>query len=210
MSLGLDVGGTRGHWYELTFESVREAIFAHAGIDSLAQVEQFATRCKEAFDRCREEFISIVTVNLENKSDPFLARLKGQIEKLGIGSKFDYARALQPRGQFFSRDSLAISQGFQTPLHMAVFGEVTALLEASRKCGEMAKIVRRAADHLQVRGKYRRERDLVGTNVFLGHGRCPIWKDLKDFYGIAWTCPGMNSIAFQSQESQILSDCPKC
>jgi|ERR1051325_74563 predicted nucleotide-binding protein len=181
LSLGLDVGGSRGRWYELTFESVREAIFARSGIDSLVHVEQFATRCKETFDRCREEFISIVTVNLENKSDPFLARLKDQMEKLRIGSKLDYARALQPRGQFFSRDSLALSQGFQIPPHIAVLGEVTALLEASRQCGEMAKIVSRAADHLQVRGKYRRERQPVGTNVFVGHGRSPVWKDLKDF-----------------------------
>ena len=180
LSLGLDVGGSRGHWYEFTFESVRQAIFERAGVDSFALIEQFATRCEEAFDHGREEFISIITVSLENKSDPFLVRLKDQIEKLKIGSKFDYARALQPRN-FFSRDSLAVSQGIQIPPHMAVLGEVTALLQASSQCGEMARIVARAADHLQVRGKYRHERQSVGTNVFVGHGRSPIWKDLKDF-----------------------------
>lgn len=180
LSLGLDVGGSRGNWYEFTFESVREAIFARAGVDSLVHVEQFGTRCEKAFDHGREEFISLITVSLENKSDPFLARLKGQIEKLKIGSKFDYARALQPRN-FFSRDSLAVSQGIQIPPHMAVLGEVTALLQTSSQCGEMARIVTRAADHLQVRGKYRHERQSVGTNVFVGHGRSPIWKDLKDF-----------------------------
>ena len=41
--------------------------------------------------------------------------------------------------------------------------------------------VRRAASHLQMREEHPQERQVKGTKVFIGHGRSPAWKDLKDF-----------------------------
>lgn len=137
LSLGLDVGGTRGDWHEYTFESVREGIFSRAGIKSLTKAEQLSARARSAFETARELFLSVLTVSLSNKDDSFLYRLKEQVDKMKIGSKFDYARALQPSGKFFTRDTLALTQGFQTPPHLAILGEVTALLEAPKKCGDL-------------------------------------------------------------------------
>jgi hypothetical protein len=59
LSLGIDVGGTRGEWCEYTFDSVRQAIFSLAGVDSLGSAERLAVRSKEAFDYCQEEFMSL-------------------------------------------------------------------------------------------------------------------------------------------------------
>jgi predicted nucleotide-binding protein len=50
--------------------------------------------------------------------------------------------------------------------------------------------LRRAASHLETKGQHRQEKQKIGTNVFIGHGRSTAWKDLKDFIqdrlGLPW------------------------
>jgi predicted nucleotide-binding protein len=180
LSLGLDVGGTRGEWGEYTFEAVRGTIFSRARVDSLKKAEELSACTKSAFEHAREHFLSVMAITLGKNEDEFLTRLKDRVGKIVLNSKFDYVRAVQPRGQFFSRDSLAVSQGLQTPPHIAVLGEITALLEPPKKCAELATILERAATHLRL-GKQNRQQRKPGTKVFLGHGRSPVWKDLKEF-----------------------------
>lgn len=169
-----------GDWAEYAFDGVRDAILSEAGVSSLGALEQFAKQAKEVFQNAREEFLSVAVVSLENRSDAFLSRLKEQVENLKLTSRFDFIRAMQPR-QIMSRDSLAISQGTQTPPHIAVLSEVCALQNPTEKCEELAKIMRRAASHLETKDRHRQEKQHVGTNVFIGHGRSPLWRDLKDF-----------------------------
>ena len=122
--------------------------------------------------------------------DPFLTRLKSQVEGLKLTSKFDYARAVQPRGQFMTRDMHAVQHGMQTPPHLSVIAEVCAIQNATDSCRELAKVARRAASHLDVRGRQAQEKKRIGTNVFIGHGRSHVWRDLKDFIqdrlGLPW------------------------
>ena len=182
--------GTRGHWLEYTFDAVRDNIFSMAGVKSLATVEKLADRASAVFTNSREEFLSIATIALENKTDPFLSRLKEQVENMKISGKFDVARALQPTGKFMSRDGIAVGQGFQTPPHISVLSEVISLENAPIRCGALAKVLRRAASHLEIRERHQKEKQIARTDVFLGHGRSPVWKDLKDFVhdrlGLPW------------------------
>jgi predicted nucleotide-binding protein len=149
-------------------------------VSSLTEIEKIARQAGEVFQNAREEFLSVAVVSLENKSDAFLSRLKEQVEKIKLTNKIDFIRAIQPR-QIMSRDSLAMTQGMHTPPHIAVLAEVRALKDPLEKCEELAKIMRRAASHLETKERYRQEKRRVGTNVFIGHGRSPVWKDLKDF-----------------------------
>jgi predicted nucleotide-binding protein len=176
----MPMGETSGNWCEYKFDGVRDAIFSRASVESLETEEAFAKHAKEALENVRDEFVSAMTVALANKGDSFLSRLKQQADELKVASKFDYARALQP-GRFFTRDTLAASQGLQTPPHIAVIAEITALLEPVHKSEDLAKLIRRAASHLETRERHLHEKNRVGTHVFIGHGRSPAWKDLKDF-----------------------------
>jgi predicted nucleotide-binding protein len=172
---------TTGEWVEYTFDGVRDTIFSSAGVTSLVALEKFANHAKEVFENAREEFLSVVTVSLENESDPFLARLKGQAEDLKLTNKFDFAKAIQPKGSFMSRDSLAVTQGMQTPPHLSVLAEVCALKNPTQQCEKLAKIIRRAASHLETKEHRGQAKQRIGTDVFIGHGRSVVWKDLKDF-----------------------------
>jgi predicted nucleotide-binding protein len=182
--------GTVGDWREYTFEGVRNQIFRLAGVNSLDAAEALTKEAKESFENAREEFLSIATLTLENASDAFLSRLKAHVDEVRILSKFDYAKAIQPRGQFMSRDMIALGQGIQTPPHLSVIAEITALQEAPKRCMELSKIIRRAASHLETKERHKQERRTVGTNVFIGHGHSTAWKDLKDFIqdrlGLPW------------------------
>lgn len=212
LSFGLDIG-TKGYWTEYSFEEIHQTIFSKAGVESLDAPEKLAHRAKETFADAREEFLSIATIELENKSDAFLSRLKGETEKMRILGKLDYARATQPRGQIISRDMIALGQGFQTPPHLAILAEVTALEAAPNRCGELGKILRRAAAHLQSQDRRKRDKPNLGTKVFVGHGRSHAWKDLKDFIqdrlGLRWDefnrvpIAGITNIA---RLSEMLSD----
>lgn len=172
---------TTGDWAEYNFDDVRNSIFSSAGVKSLDAAEEFAMQAKGIFENAREEFLSIAIITLEKKSDPFLLRLKEQVEKMKLTSKFDYGRAIQPTGKFFTRDMVAMGQGIRTPPHLTVIAELCALKNPSDQCEELAKIMRRTASHLEIKKRHGRENHLVGTNVFIGHGRSLVWRDLKDF-----------------------------
>ena len=80
-----------------------------------------------------------------------------------------------------SRDSVAIQAGLQTPPHFSVLAEVHAIQSPFIACEELAKINRKAASHLQNIEKYKSKSERIGINVFIGHGKSQIWKELKDF-----------------------------
>lgn len=181
---------TIGDWAEFTFDQVRDHIFAIAGVKSLDNAEEFAKKTGETFQEAREEVLSVLSVAVQKATDPFLERLKSQVEGLKLTSKFDYSRAVHPRGQFMTRDMHAVQHGVQTPPHLAVIAEVCAIQNASDCCRELGKAARRAASHLDVRERHHHEKGRIGTNVFIGHGRSQLWRDLKDFIqdrlGLPW------------------------
>lgn len=180
---------TIGDWRECAFDAVRNHIFSIASVKSLHAVEEAAKQAAEVFDQGRDEFLSIAGM-IEHGNDSFVSRLKSQVEELKITSKFDYARAIQPRGSFMTRDMIAVGQGMQTPPHLTVIAEICAMENAFEQCDKLAKIARRAASHQEIRERQHSEKRRIGTNVFIGHGRSLVWRDLKDFIqdrlGLPW------------------------
>jgi predicted nucleotide-binding protein len=181
---------TIGDWSEFTFDQVRAHIFAVAGVKSLDDAEEFAKKAGESFQEAREEVLSVLTLAIQKAANPFLDRLKSQVDGLKLTSKFDFARAAHPRGQFMTRDMHAVQHGIQTPPHLSVIAEVCAIQNATDRCSELAKVARRAASHLDVQTRHQSEKQRIGTNVFIGHGRSYLWRDLKDFIqdrlGLPW------------------------
>ena len=46
---------------------------------------------------------------------------------------------------------------------------------------KLSKIARQAGSHLGRKKRRSKQAEIIGTNVFIGHGRSRLWKDLKDF-----------------------------
>jgi predicted nucleotide-binding protein len=181
---------TVGEWCEYTFDAVRDHILAMAKVTSLEAAEKEAKQIAASFQESREATLSTISLALEQKEDAFLQRLESQVEQLRISSKLELARALTPRGQFLSRDMIAVTKGIQTPPHMSMIAEVGAILNIVECCDKLTKLARRGGSHLNAREREKGRRQVVGMNVFIGHGRSIVWRDLKDFVqdrlGLPW------------------------
>jgi predicted nucleotide-binding protein len=105
-------------------------------------------------------------------------------------SQFDIARHWAPKGQIISRDMIAIGQGNTVPAHINAAAKVASLRHSFAISKAAADIARKAASHLERKECKQAAADRVGTNVFIGHGRSPLWRELKDFVqdrlGLPW------------------------
>ena len=172
---------TAGDWVEYKEDVVRSAIYKKAGNPDMQPAQAFSETAKYTFEDCRAEVLSLLTTALEGHEDSFLSGLKEEIEECRILSELDCIKGFRPSGQFITRDALAMSQGLKTPPHIAILARLASFQIPVQVCENLAKVAKRAASHLAKRGLYSRRTQGAGTNVFIGHGRSPAWRDLKDF-----------------------------
>ena len=205
--------GTTGDWSEFNYDDVRNAICKIAGNPNLKPAEDLYEKVSSILEDKRAELISLLTTELEGRDDSFIDGLKKKAEEIKAFHSSDYIRHLRPSGQFVSRDRVAIDQGLKTPPHFAVLAEIMAIRNLAEVCEHLANVAKRAASHLAKRERYARRKQEIGTNVFIGHGQSPLWKDLKDFIkdrlGLPWDefnrvpVAGITNIA---RLSQMLDD----
>lgn len=173
--------GTSGEWEEYDFDEVRSVITRKAGNPDLSQVQKIAQKGKHLFEEKREQLLSILELSLSQQKDLFVERLLEEAKKARLVSASDVVNAARPSGTLMSRDTLAFTQGLWTPPHIAVLSEVYAWRSPVKACAELLKVSKRAAAHLERVEREQRRSERIGTNVFIGHGRSLLWKDLKDF-----------------------------
>ena len=182
--------GSRGSWREYDYDAVERHIEALAKHPTLDPARDAARHADEVFDKGKAEIISILETELASQPDAFLSILKAELEKLEPMSQFDIARRLSPKGQIMTRDMIAMGQGNMVPAHINAAAKVASLRHSFGICKAATDIARKAASHLERKERKRAAADRVGTNVFIGHGRSLLWRELKDFVqdrlGLPW------------------------
>lgn len=173
--------GSRGDWREYDPEDVKNHIRQMAGKPDLTNARSLADRAAEVFEFSKSELISILQNELDDRDDSFLQSLKDQLDKLSPMSPSEIARALSPKGQIMTRDTVVLGQGAQVPPHVAIRAEAQSIRQSFGICGAAAEIATKAASHLERKSRKRKVAERIGTNVFIGHGRSTVWRDLKDF-----------------------------
>ena len=67
---------------------------------------------------------------------------------------------------------------------------LTSIQHSFGICRAAAEIARKAASHLERKGRKKVVAERIGTNVFIGHGRSLLWRTFKDFIqdriGLPW------------------------
>jgi predicted nucleotide-binding protein len=172
---------TRGDWEEYQFDYVKDFIFTKAGNIDIKQAQSISKSGQELFDEIYNALLSILQTYLLRRKDPFTENLVEQIKTIKKLRDSDWLETMQPQGTYSSRDSLAISQGIMTPPHIAVLSDVFGIRSPIAFCDELAKQVKIAISHIERQEKEVKRMKRVGTNVFIGHGRSLLWKDVKDF-----------------------------
>ncbi len=173
---------TIGDWREYQFDDVVSAIEQIAGNPDVHLQKERATSVAEDFEEAHSRVISLLSGILANRNDDkFLSKITEKVENLKIFGANEFIEAICPTGQIMSRDMPAIQAGLHTPPHLSVLASVHAIRYPFTACKELSKLSRRAASHLQNIEKHKVQSERIGTNVFIGHGRSHVWKDLKDF-----------------------------
>jgi predicted nucleotide-binding protein len=173
--------GSTGDWEEHDFDKVRETIERKAGKPDLTAVREVVKTAQRLLDDSREEILSILETSLAQRKDSFVERLRDEAREAKAVHASGYVTYFRPKGQLISRDMAAVGQGRQCPPHVAVLADMAALRSPISECRKLDNIAARAATHLQRSERVSSRAEGVGANVFIGHGRSALWKDLKDF-----------------------------
>lgn len=173
--------GTVGSWCEYTSEVVKNAIYEQADHPDLSDVEEASSELISLVNRARGELLSELSVALDDRDDTFLERLRKDAEGIKIRTYSNICRAMLPRGQMMSRDSNAVMAGVQIAPHQEIIAETAALQVPCDVASDLAEIIRKAGSHMSRKERSAQRSERIGTNVFIGHGRSPLWRELKDF-----------------------------
>jgi predicted nucleotide-binding protein len=174
--------GSRGDWEQFDAATVRNHIYEQAGNPDLKLAKDAAASALKTFQSIKPEVLSILENELADHPDSFLDKLKDDLNKLNPPA--DPSRLLeawQPKGQVYTRDTLALGQGTQPPPHLDILAEVRSIRAVFLQCEHAADLCTRAASHLERKSRRNAREDRIGTNVFIGHGRSGEWRKLKDF-----------------------------
>ncbi|WP_299752068.1 TIR domain-containing protein [uncultured Tateyamaria sp.] len=173
--------GTKGNWQEFDPERVTEHMLAEAENPDLDMIDQRRNELSEKFDAAKVTIESIMQTATSTGDDNFLTALQTELAELTGATTGKVLNYWKPSGQIMSRDSLAIGQGFRAPPHLKLKAEAVAYSHTIGALGKLAKIAKKAGSHLERVQASRQVQGRIGTNVFIGHGRSHVWRDLKDF-----------------------------
>lgn len=173
--------GSRGEWVEIPFEEVIEKIRDEAGNPDLTAISQVAVEADDIFNTAKSEIRSIILTESSAKGDQFLDQLLCELDELKPRTPSNIAQLWSPKGEIMTRDTTAVGQRTRIPPHINIQAEVASIRQSFNICANAGKIARKAASHLERKTAKVVRNERIGTNVFIGHGRSPAWRELKDF-----------------------------
>jgi predicted nucleotide-binding protein len=95
---------------------------------------------------------------------------------------------MMPTGSFFSRDSAA-SQELRCPPHSVISATQVSLVSPFTALGSLVKSSRSLLKYMEINDLVDRSAMQKTERVFIGHGRSPVWRELKDFLQDRLTLP---------------------
>jgi predicted nucleotide-binding protein len=172
---------TCGDWVECQFDYVKGYIKSKAGNPDTKKAKSIAKDGQGIFEENFSAVLSIFETYLLRRKDSFVESLVEKVKAIEISAGSDWIDTVRPHGSIMSRDSLATSQGLWTPPHISIIAEIFEIRSIIYVCETLAKHVKTATSHIERQEKEARKMGRVGANIFIGHGRSLLWKELKDF-----------------------------
>jgi predicted nucleotide-binding protein len=172
---------TRGDWREYRYEDVTDAIEKIAGNPDFSAAQDYEKRARAAFEDGKASVVSILTTALSIRDDPLVREALDEAKSTEPFTQSGVVLMLMPKGGIMSRDAAAMNEGFAAPAHIAYRAGMVQMTDPGRRCGDLGKLAHRMADHLGRMSETDVRPARSGNRVFIGHGRSPAWRDLKDF-----------------------------
>jgi predicted nucleotide-binding protein len=173
---------TGGPWREYGYEEFTAETLSRAGVADLGPLREAAKEAEAAFEQAHSRSVPMLDALLATYGDAAHTELREKVRDLQSNvAPRDFAGLHAPR-QSFTRDPRAQQGQLQAPHHVSFRSYVNHLVSFGHQAEEMARLLRHAVTYLETKhelqGKTVAKKD---GKVFLGHGRSPVWKDLKDF-----------------------------
>ncbi|MCL9654730.1 nucleotide-binding protein [Pseudomonas protegens] len=173
--------GSSGAWCEYAFNDVVALIFSEAGDPNLEPAESFSRLGTKLLSEAKSAAVVELRVFLNEKPDTFVEDLLSKIEDIKVLGADDFVKLMMPKGRFQTRDARAADGGLKTPPHVSVAAQCLAYGLPAQAISELLESLKKATAYMTRSRKAMVKEKLVGTNVFIGHGRSSAWRDVKDF-----------------------------
>lgn len=173
---------TSTNWSEVSFEDVEAAVNAISGNQDLSELETRSASVSKIFRNYQSEIVAMLTVALEASRSESIEELRDKAK--GLKPFFpvdDVVASEMPRGQFMTRDRLAVSQGLQPPHHVVISCRIASLGSSFHQIGELGNIAEAASNYLRQKFAQVKTGILADGTVFIGHGRSADWQTLSAF-----------------------------
>jgi predicted nucleotide-binding protein len=163
-------------------DEVIATLLQRAGIDKLDEIESKIASQKNRLSEFKEQAISLLTSLLGANDDAFVSRKLAQIEKIKLAAPGEIASSLVQRGQVISRDMTAMGQGRWIAPHQSLIAVSLSATVVQNGLESLGQAIGLVAQHVsRSKGMKADTGRSFGTNVVIGHGHSPAWKDLREF-----------------------------
>ena len=175
--------GRRTHegWKEHDPDQVEATVYRLAGNPNMEMVRKLDNEAKDEFNDCRMNVLSILETEMVGHSDAFLTGLKNAAGGLSIISNGEMWERIGILPAPMPQDAAALEQGVKVPPHLYAQSEVESLKSTLKIMESLAQIARQAKAHISRQEIHRRDGEMLERKVFIGHGRSPVWRELKEF-----------------------------
>lgn len=175
---------TTGSWAEFAYDQIQAEIQRQAQVHDLKPIEEAAGKAQRVFKECKEELLPTFDALIATYEDKTLKDLRDKIDALPPFFSRDRFEKnhFKGGGSFFTRDSTAMAQGIQLPPHLQFQCWLMAKWSFGSQIEDLGEYAMHAVRYLKQRhkmkGKTIARKD---GKIFIGHGRSPIWMELKGF-----------------------------
>lgn len=169
------------NWAEQNPDAVYKAIVGDAGKKRLEYLQGIAEEGNKIFGSVRDDLISIITVYLSRHEDSYVSGFKELLTQIKILDTAEIIQQRAPKNPVMTGDMRAVRGGSRPPPHIRVQAEISAINQPAAHCRVLAEKVEKLAAHISRVGQQDQKAQRIGTNVFIGHGRSAVWRDLKDY-----------------------------
>lgn len=171
---------TTGNWVEYDPEKVIETIISRAGNPNVNDMLDFYQRAEEEILKSRNDLLSILEIAYNESPSELLSNAKQEAIEISLVTEDELVERWAPVERT-TDDHRAVRDGLMTPPHLWMLARVEAIagsIQAAKATGNIARYTESHVARLQ-----RRSRNIgsQGERVFIGHGRSPVWRKLKDF-----------------------------
>lgn len=177
-------------WRSRSNGEVIEAVDKITGKLDFTPLYDWEKSARAALEDSKASMISIFVAALSVHDDPLIREALRDTKSTEPLTHAGAVREQVPSDRASSGQANAGSKEVTAPPHLNYLASLNVHTDPGRRCAGLSKLARRMADHLDRLAGISPVPVKSGNRIFIGHGRSPAWRELKDFLadrlGLPW------------------------